>query len=76
MFELSFCLVFKWRGTGGSSQGRIGSGRGTGGRRSQRSEGSKQDSKSGGNQEKLLKISQHCIIFCNRNMVVHTGLNH
>ena len=32
-----------------------------------RREGGKQDSQNGGNREKLRKILQHFLIFCNRN---------
>ena len=56
-------LVCKWGGTGGRETGRKGGGRCTGGGRRG---GGKRDSQGSGKWEKKGKITQHCVIFCNR----------
>ena len=59
---LSFVPALYWGGGGGGQEGGSQGEKG-GGRR----EGGKRDSQGGGNWEKLRKILQHFIIFCNRN---------
>ena len=57
-------VTTNWWGTWGREPGRIGSGRGKGGRKRK---GGKRDSESGRNWEKRRKILQFCIMFHNRN---------